>query len=268
MVGGHGRSSRCSWTGGTAQDCGAAPSVGHWPVERTDAMPTWAVELTGTPSDLQTLVRLNVGVRQEEDMFVFRDPDLDALPDVGAARACALELVRLLNGLALAHDAAFRSVEVAAVEDGTITPKIHLSGRIEARAILTGDLTGGQPGPAQAWRFAIAKREPAVKRALDLHEAPSTPVSLGRVYDVILDDMGAGNKRAGKKAILHKSWATRDEIAGFRGVHYPSVFGGQARHGVDDPGKPPPAKPMSLPEAQAFVSRLLTQWIDWKGSQP
>jgi len=86
--------------------------------------------------------------------------------------------------------------------------------------------------------------------------------NLWKVYEVIRDDMGG--KRTGKAAILNRGWATPDELERFRGVHYPSVFGDEARHGVDEVSPPPPSDPMPLPEAQAFVSRFLTLWIDSK----
>ena len=93
--------------------------------------------------------------------------------------------------------------------------------------------------------------------ALRFFAAPITSFSLWNVYEVICQDAG------GKSALVSKGLATEDEIDAFRSVHYPSALGDTARHAVE-PRKPAPRDPMSLGEAQAFVTRLLRRWLDSK----
>ena len=49
-----------------------------------------------------------------------------------------------------------------------------------------------------------------------------TAESLWKVYEVIRDAVGGGDKGRGKAKIEGRGWATPEEIDGFRGVH-PSV---------------------------------------------
>lgn len=75
--------------------------------------------------------------------------------------------------------------------------------------------------------------------------------------EVIREDAG------GKEGVVSKGLATGDEIDRFRSVHYPSALGDKARHAVE-PDRPAPGNPMSLDEAQEFITRLLKRWLDSK----
>jgi len=119
---------------------------------------------------------------------------------------------------------------------------------------LRGKDLGARNFPAWA---ALAARDEAVARALRSFAAPVTSFSLWNVYEVIREDAG------GKAGLVSKALATDDETERFRSVHYPSALGEKARHAVE-PDRPAPRDPMSLDEAQAFVTRLLKQWLDSK----
>jgi hypothetical protein len=88
-----------------------------------------------------------------------------------------------------------------------------------------------------------------------------TAESLWKVYEVIRDAVGGGDKGRGKAQIEGRGWATPEEIDGFRGVHYPTVLGDEARHGVEPKDRPAPTVPMSLAEAQQFIRRILKHWL-------
>jgi hypothetical protein len=236
-------------------------------------MPKWRVNVTGDPWHLKTLAGLNVGVTEEGGGFVLRGPEFDALTDAGAVRERAVELVDALNALGWYADHDFEPVSIGAVigDDGTntisvfVADTLRLGERLQAQVIdrATGQPIPPPPPPAfYAKAFDLALRDDAVRRALHFLAPPVVPGDLYKVYEVIRDDMGG--KWTGKAAILNKGWATPDELKRFRGVHYPSVFGDEARHGVDEVSPPPPSNPMSFPEAQAFLSRLLAHWIDSK----
>jgi hypothetical protein len=230
-------------------------------------MATWIARLDGDPSDLAALVDLGVGVTEESDGVVFRSADLDALTDARAVRERAAEAVAVFSGLRriAEGDGHARVVSVGAIfcEDGTrqdtfVMPdpcEIRLRGRA-ARLIGPGD-----PAAPAANGYAAALRDPAVRPALQYFSAEPTAESLWKVYEVIRDDVGGGDKGRGKALIESQGWATPAELDGFRSVHYPSVLGDEARHGIEPTHQAAPTAPMSLAEARQFVRRLLKHWL-------
>ena len=119
----------------------------------------------------------------------------------------------------------------------------------------TGRPILASPPPHFAKWLALAMRDSKVHRALQFFTVtPASPESLWKVYEVIRDDVGA------KASVISIGWATEDQIDSFRSVHYPSALGDKARHGVE-PSRPAPRNPMSLAEAQAFITHLFEQWL-------
>ena len=224
----------------------------------------WTVTLKGDAWDLKALTGLGVGVTEEGHAFVLRSPDLEKLTDAGAVRERAIELVEVLNGLARVELGDYDPVDVGAVtgDDGSgmhylfTGDTVSLRGR-EGHELV--DAATGQPiAQAKAFpdllhRAAIALRIQNVRRALRFFTSTIDPTNLWKVYEVIRDDVG------GKAQIVSNGWATEDQIERFRSVHSPSAFGDAARHAVEK--QAPPAHPMSLGEAQAFVRSLLQQWL-------
>ena len=67
-------------------------------------------------------------------------------------------------------------------------------------------------------------------------------------------------------AIESRGWTTTAETEGFRTVHSPAHFGDGARHAVDSTRKRwYPALPMDPAEAEAFIQRLMGDWLRSKG---
>ena len=217
---------------------------------------TWSVALHGEAAELKALVALGVGVVEEGDGFVFRSPALDALTDPHEVHQRTAEWVEVFNGMSRIEegDSKGRVIMVGGLvrDHGTRKETVMIPG--------TGDyrLRGKDLGPRNfpAWA-ALAARDKAVAQALRSFAAPVTSFSLWNVYDVIREDAGD------KAALVSKGLATDAEIDRFRSVHYPSALGDKARHAVE-PDRPAPRDPMSLDEAQAFVTRLLKQWLDSK----
>jgi hypothetical protein len=227
-------------------------------------MPRWNVALNGRPSSLNTLVDLGVGVSEDASGFTFRSPELDKLTDGSAVRERAMERVDVLNGLGSMAAGDFRPVTVGAVsaqDEGGIKLVVPpAQARIESsigRVVISDPATGQRihtPSPIFAKGFAIADRDPAVQRALRLFGGPPSPVNLYRVFEIVRDDGG------GEEEVVRNGWATRSQITRFRRtMNSVSAVGDEARHGVE-PTDPPP-DPMSLPEAQTFVTRLLEKWF-------
>lgn len=235
-------------------------------------MTKWTVTLTGGTRHLKTLARLNVDVTEEGHAFVLRHPELDVLSDAGAVQEKASQLVDALNGLGWQANPDFRPVGVGPIsgDDGSHTMRVFVGDFLAVGEDVdmrvtdsTGRVIPPPPPPAfYAKAMAVALRDDAVRRALRYLVPPVIPGNLYKVYEVIRDDMGG--KWTGKAAIVNKNWATDGELERFRGVHYPSIYGDEARHGVDDVSQRPPSNPMLFPEAQAFLRRLLARWIDSK----
>jgi hypothetical protein len=152
-----------------------------------------------------------------------------------------------------------RVVSVGAIfrEDGTRGDTFVMPDPCEMRSRGRGARLLG-PGDAVAPAvngYAAALSDPGVRRALQYFSVEPTSESLWKVYEVIRDDVG------GKANIISKWWATPAELGGFRGVHYPSVLGDEARHGIEPTHQPAPTAPMSLAEARQFIACLLKRWI-------
>jgi hypothetical protein len=220
-------------------------------------MATWSVALHGEAADLNALVALLVGVVKEGDGFVFRSPELDALTDPHEVHQLTAEWVEVFNGISRIEegDSKARMITVGGLvrDDGTRKETFIIPGAGEMR------VRGKDLGPRNfpGW-VALAARDAAVVRALRFFAGPVTSFSLWNVYEVIREDTG------GKAELVRKGLATDDDIDRFRSMHFPSVLGYEARHAVVDPKWKVPDRPMSLDEAQAFVTRLLKRWLDSK----
>jgi hypothetical protein len=211
-----------------------------------------------------------VGVTHESDGVVFRSPDLDVLSDARTVRERAVERVAVFSGLSriAEGDGKARAVSVGAIfrEDGARRDTFVAPASVELRVRGRAAELRGPRDPATpvanvyaAWA-AAAERDEKVMLALKYFGSEPSAESLWKVYEVIRDDAG------GKANIVKYGWATPDEIDSFRSVHYPSVYGEKARHGIEPTGQPAPTAPMSLSEARKFIGRLLKHWLALKYS--
>lgn len=235
-------------------------------------MPKWKVRVEGAARDLDALAGLGV-VSGEEGVFFLRLPDLDNVTD-GSVLLHARDRLEVLKGLArlcVPHLGDVHVVEGAIGEeaDGTLFV-------IPARAVaffvahpvlaidpITGETIHTQVPPHSGWAV-LAQRDPNVRLALRYFGPEPTAGSLWKVYEVIRDDVGGGDKSRGKALIESRGWATPAELDGFRSVHYPSVLRDEARHGIEPTRQAAPVAPMSLAEARRFITRLLKDWLGSK----
>lgn len=229
-------------------------------------MPKWTVTLTGEPRHLKTLARLDVDVSEECHAFVLRRPELDALPDARAVRERAIQLVDVLNGLGWQTDSEFRSVGVGPIrgDDGSHTISVSLGEvlvmgeQVEFRVTdATGKPIPPPPPPGlYAKAVGLALRDDAVRQALHFLAPPVHVGNLWKAFEVIREEVSEEEMAKGQ-------WTTGTEIRRFRHtVNSPGALRDDARHGVEQSS--PPSNPMSLPECQDFVKRLLMKWLDSK----
>lgn len=233
----------------------------------TGTVPSWRVNLSGDSRNLKTLAGLDVGVSEEGSAFVLRRPELDTLTDVQMVRSQAVELVDALNGLGWVADPDFVPVGVGSVigDDGSQTITVSagellmLGEHLKAEII---DAATGQPIPPPpppliyAKALGIAPKDEAVRRALHFLVPPVTALNLWKVFEVIRDQFD-------EDEMIRRQWTTKTEIRRFRhSLNSPDALGDEARHGVEI--SQPPSDPMSLPECQVFVRRLVTKWLESK----
>lgn len=97
-------------------------------------------------------------------------------------------------------------------------------------------------------------------RALKVHrflQQELTPLRMGHIMDLIEANLGGGLKSLAAKNELG------NKLSRFsRSINHPEVFGDDSRHAI--PKGEPPAKPMSLSEAQIFVARIANLWFEQK----
>ena len=134
-------------------------------------------------------------------------------------------------------------------------------------------LHGNQPAsrgtlgiPQSLWPpVELAHQDPNVATVLRLIGTQGfTWVNLTNVLDIIQDDLG-GTLAKGAREIVQRGWATRRSLSRFRqSANDSRVAGDEARHSVAK--GPPPANPMSLPEAQSLIKSIAQSWLLWKES--
>ena len=95
------------------------------------------------------------------------------------------------------------------------------------------------------------------ERALKVHrflQQELTPQRRGHIMDLIQDDPGQDLA----------SFASKRNLSRFyRSINHPDVFGDESRHITSN--EEPPPNPMSLGEAQTFVSNVADSWFRRKG---
>ncbi|MBD2034232.1 hypothetical protein H6F76_04110 [Leptolyngbya sp. FACHB-321] len=94
------------------------------------------------------------------------------------------------------------------------------------------------------------------ERALKVHrflQQELTPLRMGHIMDLIKADLGGELNNLASKNELSRF---------FRSINHPEVFGNDSRHITSN--EKPPTNPMSLSEAQGFVSRIADLWFKQK----
>jgi hypothetical protein len=233
-------------------------------------MSRWHVELTGHQFDLEDLPRWftapELRVVEEDGHFLLETEKFDGLHKSSEVHAVARELLPRINGVAKLKDGSFRDVVVGAIvreldEEGTERQHaVVLAGTIEARSKLSAVLVRvGQdepPVPAPGsldtdqWLRA-AEADQDAREALGIWGGrPHDWVNFYKVYEIV-------RSRADIKS---SGWASDNELSRFtRTANHPDSAGEDARHGRMSADPPP--KPMSLPEADALVGRIVIAWL-------
>jgi hypothetical protein len=190
--------------------------------------------------------------------------EFDQLDESADVETRASEVLRIVNGGARVLYGDSREVRVDAVAkvepNGQIPHFVHLSGaiyargRVSATVTVNGSTVPEPPEPTiaeQAVAAALSDRQ--VERALRIFGRDDFDYrDLYHVLEIAEAAIGSG--------IYSDGTVTRAEVRRFKhtanSVH---ALGDQARHGHE--ATQPPTKPMSFPEAQALVRRVLDAWF-------
>jgi len=233
----------------------------------------WSVELQGDLSDLTSLSeRLNgsVLIIKTPSGFELTSDDWDGLPSPQAVLQAAVTLLPVITSLALfeldARDAITApSVVVEYGDEGLRTPHAfafpgtaEARGRVFAPTIVTvepdGTTSESRP-PLLDSIVGLAEQDVAVHRAMAfLAIRPPTYHTLYAALDAVAHDRQTGGlrgvyRRNGKAAVRRfKQTANSWRALGLR-----------ARHGHDE--TPPPARPVSIDEADTLIREVIRAWV-------
>lgn len=246
------------------------------PVDVTQLpLPRWEVELHGEDRDLDYLVRyFTVSPRIYRDsktgqtlMLVEGCADDAAYSTVSAA---ADDGVKVLSGTLKMLYQSHKPLRVGGVMHRQLDGRCHVY--LEARSILGvvtfGDaevLVSGADGqrmsvpqgpPPAVLLVALAQTDLTVAKAMRLAAMPDAETWRGLVplFEVIEHDV----MRQGA-SVVKKGWTSKTQQKRFEHTANSSAAGDASRHGHERYS--PPANPMTLEEARAFVQMVLHAWI-------
>lgn len=242
--------------------------------------PGWKVKISGLQSDLEHLSKHftepsnRVFWDAGSNCYVYESDAFLTCTTSEQVNVQAIEKLAILSGVLKAVRGSQQALTFGTVyrvdENGTkelfagVVETLHLMDETDA-VVITSDALG-QPvtkpsGPARTVLLArLASSDGAVAKALRLFGKPdsSTWVGLYRIYEVIQDDVG------GAHDLKKRNWGSVSDMDRFkRSANSVEIAGDDARHGSGN--EKPPAKPMTLGEANAYVGYLFQAWLASKG---
>jgi len=207
-------------------------------------------------------------VSADEGVFWLRSIELDQLlGDPEGLRAKAAELLPIINAAGKALLPGFHPIELGQCVDW-VAPDGRLKRRLTEPYVIhvrSGERVAGPPeGSAYAKEFEewarLARGDEKIAQVLRLWG--SSPVhdwnTLYKLKELIEAAVGSD--------IPQRRWATKAELRRFdHTANSPAVLGHASRHAVQRGD--PPARPMTIDEAQKLVMRLIRGWMGELGSR-
>jgi hypothetical protein len=239
---------------------------------------TWAAQLAGDTSDLsalaQSLTGTEINVFHDGRDYVLTSDRFTPADDAAVVHQKAESMVALLSGGSrLALDAT-ESIRVGAVyqlhNDGRrdtfifSEPAVISFRMISPTVRMTyadGTVKEFHPAdPIKQW-MALALSNDAVAKVLRILSSGTLDwVNLYRILEIIATDV------RGFESIVSNGWGTNASIKLFkRTANSPDAVGIDARHGATT--TQPPAKPMSISEAQALINSIVHAWLRAKSGK-
>lgn len=241
----------------------------------------WEVAVHGHPLDLDYFARqfkappVVVVKRDDADGYALRLDEFENCPDSASVLAAAERQLVLLTGALMLERRAVDPLSAGAVyrkhpgggNDVFVFVRDTLRVRIDmGTPVVTVTDADGRvvPQPVEEPRSVRVMRlcttDAAVEKAMRLNAATDARswVGLYRLYEVIEANVG------GEKALVQHGWSSSRGASRFKhSANSVEVAGDGARHGKEPTD--PPAKPMTLEDADVFVRDLLARWLASKG---
>ncbi|CBJ39338.1 conserved protein of unknown function [Ralstonia solanacearum CMR15] len=239
----------------------------------------WQVQIQGYASDLEHLTghlssTMRRVLRDEHGVgFLYESSAFATCNQAQEVLAVANEELRVLSGVLkvtrdspepLSTGAVFKK-NAAGGRDVFVFIVDGVQARCELGEIVVADSNGsviaGPTRPSKTTTVAqLALGDAAVGKVMRLLAAPdcNSWVGMYRIYEVIEADIGGQHK-------LEKAgWGAAKDLDRFKhSANSVTVAGDSARHGKEKAR--PPANPMSLDEADAYLWHLLRSWLSSKG---
>jgi hypothetical protein len=242
----------------------------------------WQVQVQGSQFDLEHLKKYFTSapmlVRADDRSAGFlyeSEKFLSCATSVEVLEVAAQELLILSGILKLVRDAteplrtgAVYRANAAGGRD--VFEHIHegVSARSEAGivGVTTTDKEGNvvsvpPPPPRTIALSKLALADDTVAKAMRLIAATDSNswVNLYRIHEVVEADMG------GEHSLKKRAWGSSRDLKRFKhSANSVTVAGDRARHGKET--DQPPAQPMSLDEANAYVNYVVHAWLATKGA--
>jgi hypothetical protein len=230
-------------------------------------VPAWFVELVGHSFDLERLAKAfregDLTVVEREGQWRLRYVPFEEIEESASAAAEYDRLVARVNALALVEwGEDYEPVRTGALNevqsDGEIRRIVHGTAHGRGRTMATVVIQGadGEPLPPPPsplpGRLSLAAMDPNVDEALHyLQRGDPTWGELYKVFEIVEDAAGAINDRG---------WSSRAQRTRFtQSTNHSRVTGREGRHARSK--TEPPANPMTLPEARAFIRGVVRSWL-------
>ena len=227
-------------------------------------MGEWLVQLSGDKLDLRALTSYlrtsDLTIEEDKNDWYLKSPTFNRLSDAEDIRAKAVDLIRVINGIARVVNTGSKKVSlnsVAYIDDSgkkeffiSLDGELEPNGRLYAPEISQNDAPD-QPTLFDRW-MEVANQDNDVNDALHYFAYDERNwYDLYKVFELVSKDVGSGSKNKGESKMVSNTWSTRKEIKRFRqSANY-------HRHARE---KLPP-NPMTIKEAETLIRDIVTKWV-------
>lgn len=242
----------------------------------------WQVQIRGWGSDLEHLARhfqsqpYRVTKDERDGGFFYESDAFASCSTSEEVLALAEKEFCVLSGVLKLSRGSHEPLRAGAVYKrnaaGGRDVFVHLHDTLQIRAelgevtVMVTDSQGNvvtkpAPPPRTIAIARLAVTDGAVAKAMRLLSAADSHswVGLYRIYEVVEADVG------GEPALKKRGWGSAGDLKRFKhSANSVAIAGDSARHGKEVTS--PPANPMPLEEATAYVTYVVSAWLSSKGA--
>jgi hypothetical protein len=242
----------------------------------------WQVQVQGWASDLEHLARhftatpFRVSKDERDGGFVCESDSFRACKTSEEVLKLATDELCVLSGVLKMTRDSPESLRTGAVYRRNaaggrdvfvhIQETLHIRAEIGEVTVTVTDAKGNvitrpAPPPRTVTIFQLAAVDASVAKAMRLLAARDHKswVGMYRIHEVIEADVGS------EHALKERGWGSTQDLKRFKhSANSVTVAGDFARHGKEL--EQPPAHPMSIDEASAYLSYVLQSWLSSKGA--